>query len=121
MGGFLFYIATGSGVGSITRFSISHLFHQHKISFTVGTFISNVLSCLLTGIFYSILQHSEHLLQEIRYIGIGEFCRSFTTFSSFAYENITYVQYGNYKLFIFYFLLSSILGLASVIIGIKLT
>ncbi|QZE15396.1 fluoride efflux transporter CrcB [Halosquirtibacter laminarini] len=119
MGQNLFYIALGGSLGSICRFLIAYLFRRIDFSFPLGTLIANLLGCLLIGVFYTMIKESHFLSQEIRYIGIIGFCGSFTTFSSFVYENLVMIEKGQLWTFAAYALVSFILGLGSIVIGVK--
>ncbi|QZT37968.1 fluoride efflux transporter CrcB [Halosquirtibacter xylanolyticus] len=119
MGHNLLYIALGGSLGSICRFLIAYLLRRVDFSFPVGTMIANLLGCILIGVFYTLVKNDYFLSQEIRYIGIIGFCGSFTTFSSFVYENLVLIEKGQLLTFALYASLSFILGLACIIIGVR--
>src|SRR5690625_2324957 len=54
------------------------------------------------------------------YFLIVGFCCGSTTFSSFAYENITLLQEGNYAIFILYSSISFVTGLLAVVGGMMI-
>lgn len=116
-----FLIALGGVLGSISRFGISYLIRQYLHSFSLGTLIANLIGCFLVGVLYALSQHYHSLSAEIRYLGIIGFCGSFTTFSTFALENLAFIQKGQFLTFAAYFLLSSILGIASVYVGLRVS
>ena len=77
----LFLIALGASLGALCRHSLN-VFAQQYLSL-LGTFLANVIGCLLIGIVYS---HSSQLSQEIRLCLITGFLGSLTTMSSFSLD-----------------------------------
>lgn len=88
--------------------------------FPYGTLIINLSGSLLLGFF--LIWTSERVLADPRWrllIAIG-FCGSYTTFSSYAFESIAYLQQGHWYLFAVNILANNMLCLAAVAAGAAL-
>lgn len=122
MGRILFLIGIGGFLGSIARYLTAiWLTKLFPSAFPFGTFAANILGCLLLGLVYGLSERFDWLSPEWRlFLAIG-FCGSFTTFSSFTYENIILLQNSNYITFALYAVGSFALGLLAVFGGITLT
>ncbi len=87
----------GGGLGSIVRYSLSLLLlnYSKNAVFPLATFLSNLLACLiLVGslvLFREKIGNNPYL---VSFIAIG-FCGGFSTFSTFARENVELFQNGN--------------------------
>ncbi len=85
----LLYIGLGSFAGGILRYLIASCYlPSHSGSFPWGTFIVNSVGCFLIGILYGIFERYHIFDQELRLLLTVGFCGSFTTFSTFMYENV---------------------------------
>lgn len=111
----LFMIGTGSFLGGISRFLASkYIQDSFMAAFPYGTFVVNILGCFLIGLFYGLSERGALVSPEWRMFLTVGFCGGFTTFSTFANENLALLRDGN----IFYFALYA--GL-SVFVGILFT
>ena len=111
-------IGTGGFLGSIARYLISRYFQNLLLSsYPWGTFVANILGCLLIGIFYGIFTRSAYLSAEWRLFLTVGFCGGFTTFSTFANENFLLIKEGDFYYFMLYTGLSIFLGIIAVFIG----
>jgi CrcB protein len=109
---------TGGFLGTVARFLASRYFQNLFLSaFPFGTFLVNVSGCLLIGIFYGISQKGNMLTPELRMFLTVGFCGGFTTFSTFAGENIALLKDGNFLYFALYTSLSVFLGLMATYVG----
>jgi CrcB protein len=118
----LMIIGTGGFIGSVLRFQVGRLIQQQVSSpFPYGTFIINVLGCLLIGIFYGISEKGNIMSSEWRLFLTVGFCGGFTTFSAFASENIALLRDGEFFFFALYTALSVFLGLLATWLGHLLT
>lgn len=115
----LLIIGLGGVFGSISRYLTTLFFNKYFISHLfLGTFTVNIIGCFLLGILYGTAQHSLPVSDEWRkFIGIG-FCGSFTTFSSFSFENAVLIQQGQMGQMFLYLSGSILIGLASTFTGI---
>lgn len=118
----LFLIGTGGLIGSIARYLTATYFTKvFPSAFPYGTFVVNIVGCLITGIVFGLSERFSWLTPEWRFFIATGICGGFTTFSSFAYENIKLIQEGNFLVFAGYSIASFALGLFAVFIGLTLT
>ncbi len=114
----IFIVGTGSFIGGVARFLMSRYIQNAVLSaFPFGTFIVNIIGCFLIGIFYGISEKSNIINPELRLFLTVGFCGGFTTFSSFANENIALLRENDLFYFALYTSLSVFLGLLAVYLG----
>ncbi len=114
----LLIAGTGGFIGTVSRFLASRYFQNLFLtSFPFGTFIVNITGCLLIGIFYGLAEKGGILSPEWRMFLTVGFCGGFTTFSTFAGENIALLKDGNFFYFALYTGLSVFLGLMATYLG----
>lgn len=108
-------------VGSIARYlTVAYLTDKTQTSFPIGTFTVNIVGCLLIGVIAG-LSERFNLLPEYRVFLTAGICAGFTTFSSFAFENVSLLQDRDYITFFLYTALSFVLGMAATILGLFVT
>ena len=114
----LLIIGSGSFIGGIARFLISRYIQGQALStFPYGTFVVNVAGCFLIGIFYGLSERGNLMNAELRMFLTVGFCGGFTTFSTFANENISLLREGDFFYFALYTSLSIFLGLMATYTG----
>jgi len=114
-------IFAGGGVGSLLRFGvhqlISRFYHQ---SFPLGTWVANVLACLLLGFVIGLADHKQWLSAEGRLFMTVGVCGGFSTFSTFSYELLSLTQNRQQTTAIIYTLLSIVCCLLATYLGFYL-
>lgn len=117
----IFLVGLGGGLGSIARFLCQKLMYERTPHpFPFGILIVNVSGCFLLGVFYALAEKGNLLTPEWRLLLTTGFCGGFTTFSTFAYDNINLLKNGDVIYFMLYTASSVILGILAAWLGILL-
>ena len=93
--GSMLAVFVGGGLGSLARYGIFKLLETHTgPSFPLATLLSNIIACLVLGVFlwYWGIKDGDHLMRNL--IAIG-FCGGFSTFSTFSLETLELFKAGN--------------------------
>jgi CrcB protein len=111
-------VVIGGFVGSVSRYLIQNAVVNKFITvFPLGTFAINIIGSLIIGIIFGLADRYQFMTQEWRLLLAIGFCGSFTTFSTFAFENLQMIKDGNYYQLFWYISLSLVLSVALVWLG----
>lgn len=112
-------VGAGGFAGSVARFLSQQLaLKYYPSSFPWGTLLVNIIGCFLIGLIYALAEKGTLLSPEVRLLLATGFCGGFTTFSSFAYENIALMRDGQWMYAFFYIVASVIVGLVAAYLGL---
>lgn len=115
-------IGIGGFIGSIARYFVSMLnLSVNFLSIPVGTLLVNVTGSLVIGFLTGIAEKSTILTAEWRLFLMVGLCGGFTTFSSFANENLVLLHNGQIFSLLIYTGLSIFIGFLAVWLGYALT
>jgi len=115
-------VGTGGFLGSVSRFLASRFMQDNFPSaFPFGTFFVNITGCFLIGIIYGFSEKSALLTPGWKmFLAVG-FCGGFTTFSTFANENLALLRDGAFFHFMLYTGLSVFIGIMATFFGVLIT
>lgn len=115
-------IGLGGGIGSISRYLTTLCVQKYYAGiFPLATLILNMLGCLLIGVLLGCLERYQCSNQtDLKFLFITGFCGGYTTFSAFAFENVTLLQSDHAAYAFAYIGLSVMVGLAATWAGLSL-
>jgi CrcB protein len=112
-------------IGAIAGANARYLLTRYALKllgpvFPYGTLIINIIGSLIVGFF--MVWTTERVLADPRWrlLVVVGFCGAFTTFSSYAFESMTYFEQGQWGLMITNIFTNNILCLLAAIAGIAL-
>lgn len=89
-------------------------------SFPLGTFVVNVIGCLMFGVVWGFLENRLLPGSEIRLLCLTGFMGAFTTFSTYMFETAELVKFGQLAMALLNVVGQSVIGLVFVLLGIAL-
>jgi CrcB protein len=117
----ILYIALGGGLGSVLRYLTAVAMNKYVSSgFPYATFVTNILGCLLIGLFFGYLEKHNAISQDLKFFLITGFCGGYTTFSTFSHENVQLLESNQMLSTFLYIGLSVLLGLMATWFGLFL-
>lgn len=114
----LLFVFIGGGLGSSLRFFVSLWLNNEGIKW-VPTMTVNVVGCLLLGAVLALNDKSQLSESLFLLLAVG-FCGGLTTFSTFSAELYFLIKQTAYLQAIYYFLLSSVLGITAVLLSYQI-
>ncbi len=93
----LFAIAVGGAIGSAARYLLStFVLRASGTLFPLGTFIVNVIGCLVFGAIAGATSQRVQISATVRLFLLTGILGGFTTFSSFAFESFVLARDGQF-------------------------
>jgi CrcB protein len=114
-----FLVGVGGAVGSIARWQMSGLILRNTLDwrFPLGTFIVNVLGCLIIGLLAGLSVKEDYFTSHTRLLLFTGLMGGFTTFSSFGLETFYLLKRGDYLIASSNIILSVATGMLALILG----
>jgi fluoride exporter len=115
-------VALGGALGSVARFKISGWVLHHALDwkFPAGTFVVNVLGCLVAGVLAGLAEKHDLLSAEARLLLFTGILGGFTTFSAFGLETMFLIRRGDLLIAASNVVLSVIAGLLALWLGLNI-
>lgn len=112
------YITVGGASGCLLRYLVI-LFISSKTtsSFPVGTFLVNIIGCMLIGLLFGFFSVNGEVEDRMRFLLFVGFLGGFTTFSSFAFESMRLMSAGMTATSLLYIVSSNLVGIVLVFAG----
>lgn len=117
----LILVGSGGFIGSVLRYLVQ-IFVEKGLATTFpwGTFIANISGSFIIGIVFALAEKGSLMNAEWRiFLAVG-ICGGFTTFSSFAYNNLTMIKENSIGQLLFNVGGSLFFGILAVYLGIIL-
>ena len=85
----LLYVGLGGAFGSMARYGIAYLItNTLRYQIPLATFLVNIVGCFIIGLLWGIAQKHQWMQGPLWLLLATGFCGGFTTFSTFALENL---------------------------------
>lgn len=117
----LLFVALGGSIGAVCRVCLAlWIDRQQSTTFPLGIFTANILGCILFGVLFGISENRSWMSENLGLFLFAGFLGSFTTFSTFSWNNLELLKQGQFGMALVYIGVSVFGGLAGVWAGYQL-
>ena len=115
----ILYLAIAGALGAVSRFLLSGVTYRLLGSgFPYGTLCVNIIGSLLIGFVMQVGLNTDIIPQSLRTVITVGFLGAFTTFSTFSFETLNYIQDGVWGMALLNIAVNVIVCLLAVFAGI---
>lgn len=116
----LLSVAVGGAAGALARYGTVVAYQRFAPStFPLAILTVNVLGSLLFGLIWAYAEDRDWISENMRLLVLTGFLGSFTTFSTFAFDEAMFIRSGSWAIFVANLLISNAAALAAVFIGFR--
>ncbi len=114
------YLALAGAAGTLARYGVGLLFQRDGAdSMSWGIFVANMAGALLFGIVWALSEERGWIGENLRLVILVGFMGAFTTFSTFAFDNLQMARASEWGWFAANLALTNIGGLVCVYAGFR--
>ncbi|MXX93840.1 MAG: fluoride efflux transporter CrcB [Chloroflexi bacterium] len=116
----LLSVAIGGAAGALARYGTVVAYQRFAPStFPLAILTVNVLGSLLFGLIWAYAEDRDWISENMRLLVLTGFLGSFTTFSTFAFDEAMFIRSGSWSIFVANLLISNAAALAAVFVGFR--
>jgi CrcB protein len=116
--GQLLAVGMGGFVGAIARYLMANVVQRQAGGlFPMGTFVVNMVGCLLIGLLFALIEGRQSLSPNVRLFLFIGLLGSFTTFSTLGQETLDLMRTGELRLALWNMVGSAFVGIGAVSLG----
>ena len=118
----LMLVALGGAIGASARWKLGAVLLHHAVDwrFPLGTFIVNVLGCLIAGALAGMVIKLDMFSPDARLFLFTGLLGGFTTFSAFGVETVYLLRRAEYAIALAYVASSVICGIGGLVLAMSL-
>lgn len=117
----LLSVAVGGAAGALVRYGTVVAYDRFAPTrFPLAILTVNVLGSLLFGLVWAYAEDREWVSENLRLLVLTGFLGSFTTFSTFAFDEAMFLRSSSWALFAVNLLISNAAALAAVFVGFRI-
>jgi len=111
----IFLVGLGGCIGSIARYKLSGFVLHHTLDwrFPLGTFVVNIVGCVVAGLVAGLVERQEWFSPDARIFLLSGLLGGFTTFSAFGVDTVFLLRRGELGLSLAYVASSVLFGCAA--------
>ncbi|MDA1280779.1 MAG: CrcB family protein [Chloroflexi bacterium] len=115
------YLAVAGAAGTLARYGIGTVFQRDGLTGVPwGVFAANMIGSLLFGLIWSMSEDRGWISENMRVVALVGFLGAFTTFSTFAFDNVQMARGSEWGWFAVNMVLTNVGGLAAVYAGFRI-